>query len=92
MRLQLGTWRIEPGQYVVVELAVTGRDGGTAEERTGAAWAENRGSNSYWTASLGWRTAARTGTSTFRSGHAGCAAGTALCCGQEFAFEIGEPP
>jgi hypothetical protein len=49
----IGTWPIEPGQDVVVEFVVTGADGPTTEGRARAAWAENGGPNSYWTASLG---------------------------------------
>lgn len=53
VRLHIGTWPIAAGQEVVVEFVVTGADGCTAEARTRAAWTENRGPNSYWTAWLG---------------------------------------
>lgn len=51
--LRVGTWPVEPGQEVIVEFSVTPWAGGTAGGRVRAQWVENRGENSYWTATFG---------------------------------------
>ena len=53
VHFRIGTWPIEPGQEVAVEFSVTSWSGRMADGHAQARWAENRGENSYWTATLG---------------------------------------
>lgn len=53
VELRIGTWPIEPRQDLTVEYRVTSASGEAAGGRTRARWVENRGENSYWTATLG---------------------------------------
>jgi alpha-amylase/alpha-mannosidase (GH57 family) len=48
----IGTWPVEPGQEVAVELTVT-RPGATAISSIPAEWQRNTGPNSYWRATIG---------------------------------------
>ena len=50
--LEIGTWPIEPGQAVWVELERTAPAGTLTHARLDAEWVENRGPNSYWRAEL----------------------------------------
>ena len=50
--LEIGTWPIEPGQAVWVELERVAPDGTATHARVDAEWIENRGANSYWRAEL----------------------------------------
>ena len=50
----IGTWPIEPGQEVTVELTLSSRSGvDERREVVAATWYENAGSNSYWRARIG---------------------------------------
>ena len=53
VRLQVGTWPVEPGQSVWVETRVRHVDGSEESRRTEGEWRHNRGTNSYWEAALG---------------------------------------
>ena len=53
VNLRIGTWPVEPGQEVGVEFSVTPLGAVTDGGRIRARWVENRGENSYWTATLG---------------------------------------
>lgn len=53
VNLRIGAWPIEPGQEVIVEYRVTPFGALTAGGQVQAQWVENRGENSYWTATLG---------------------------------------
>ncbi len=50
--LEIGTSPVEPGQSVRVEFRATSAAGATGGSMS-AAWRENRGARSYWTADLG---------------------------------------
>ncbi|HJU64030.1 MAG TPA: glycoside hydrolase family 57 protein, partial [Gemmatimonadaceae bacterium] len=50
--LDIGTWPIEPGQVVWIELDAQHADGTTAQARHDARWLQNRGENSYWRVEL----------------------------------------
>lgn len=53
VRLRIGTWPIEPGQEVTVEYRATPWAGAATAGRVQSSWIENRGANSYWSATLG---------------------------------------
>jgi alpha-amylase/alpha-mannosidase (GH57 family) len=53
VRLRIGTWPVEEGQQVHVDVQVTSWAGAVAARRICARWMENRGGNSYWEAALG---------------------------------------
>ena len=48
-----GTWPVAPRQRVWVEVRVRGTDGGLRSDVAPCGWRENRGANSYWSATLG---------------------------------------
>ena len=50
--LDIGSWPIEPGQRVWVDLEVIHADGTSASTRIDAEWRRNAGNNSYWRAEL----------------------------------------
>jgi alpha-amylase/alpha-mannosidase (GH57 family) len=50
--LDIGSWPVEPGQSVWVEVDVAHVDGATAHDRLDARWLHNRGENSYWRVEL----------------------------------------
>ena len=50
--VDIGTWPVEPGQVVWVEVETTHADGSQRRARVEAAWRHNRGENSYWRAEL----------------------------------------
>jgi len=53
VEIRIGTWPIEQGQSVRVRLLVQHAQGGQSDATVNAAWVENRGPNSYWSAQLG---------------------------------------
>lgn len=53
LRLQVGTWPIEPHQLVRVETRVLHADGSEESGSAEGAWSDNRGANSYWDVELG---------------------------------------
>ncbi|MHB1223044.1 MAG: hypothetical protein ACYC2G_03210 [Gemmatimonadaceae bacterium] len=50
--LTVGTWPVETGQSVWLEVTVEHADGTTDSRRLAAEWRENAGGNSYWRAEL----------------------------------------
>ena len=50
--LDIGTWPVEPGQSVWVDVAIVHEDGRAESYRVDADWRHNAGSNSYWRAEL----------------------------------------
>ena len=50
--LDIGTWPVEPGQAVWVEVHLTRADGSTTDMRADAEWRHNAMGNSYWRAEL----------------------------------------
>ena len=53
VRLRIGTWPIEPGQWVRVAYQVVALDGSRSDGEVAASWRLNDGPNSYWEALLG---------------------------------------
>lgn len=53
VRLLMGTWPIEPGQWVRVAYQVVALDGSRSDGEVAASWRLNDGPNSYWEALLG---------------------------------------
>ena len=51
--LQVGTWPVEPGQFIWVMYQVEHADGARDDQRVEAVWQRNAGPNSYWRAELG---------------------------------------
>ena len=51
--LEIGTWPIEEGQSVTVDVRVERKTGGRDGLRVDARWVENRGQNSRWRVELG---------------------------------------
>jgi alpha-amylase/alpha-mannosidase (GH57 family) len=50
--LDIGSWPIEPGQVVWVDVEITHADGSAESRRVDAEWRHNAGDNSYWRAEL----------------------------------------
>src|SRR5688500_2179505 len=50
--LDIGSWPIEPGQGVWVDVGITHADGSAESQRIDAEWRHNAGDNSYWRAEL----------------------------------------
>lgn len=53
IELWIGTWPVEPGQSVWVDLQTKNAKGVLKEKRVAAVWQHNEGTNSYWRADLG---------------------------------------
>ena len=50
--IDVGTWPIEPGQSVWLEVAIASASGGRSTMRVEARWRHNGETNSYWRAEL----------------------------------------
>ena len=84
VRLQVGTWPVEPGQSVWVETRGRHADGSEERHRAEGAWSENRGSNSDWEVALGpFQDGDDVGYAARGAGSAGEATGG------EFSFRVG---
>src|SRR5262245_7263788 len=53
VQIRIGTYPIEPGQFVRVRSTVRDAAGLQTSHQMPASWVENRGPNSYWRADLG---------------------------------------
>ena len=51
--VRAGTWPVEPGQSVWLELRVESSNGRTTRQRVDCRWERNQDANSYWTAAIG---------------------------------------
>ena len=51
--VRAGTWPVEPGQSVWLELSARSRHGPTSRQRVDCTWERNQGVNSYWNATIG---------------------------------------
>jgi hypothetical protein len=53
IELVIGSWPVELGQEVIVELTVTTPGSGSYTAELAAEWHHNAGPNSYWRATIG---------------------------------------